>query len=64
MKKFKKSEIAIYVRALMLVTAGYFNYSAFATAHLRCAVLCWGCAGRLSSRHDELKRLCCGLRSP
>ena len=29
MKKFKKSEIAIYVIALMLVTAGYFNYSAF-----------------------------------
>ncbi len=29
MKKFKKSEIAIYVIALMLVTAGYFNYTAF-----------------------------------
>ena len=29
MKKFKKSEIAIYAIALMLVTAGYFNYSTF-----------------------------------
>lgn len=29
MKKVKKSEIAIYVIALMLVTAGYFNYTAF-----------------------------------
>lgn len=29
MKKIKKSEIAIYVIALMLVTAGYFNYTAF-----------------------------------
>ena len=31
MKKFKKSEIAIYVIALMLVTAGYFNYTTFQT---------------------------------
>ena len=29
MKKFKKSEIAIYAIALMLVAAGYFNYSTF-----------------------------------
>ena len=29
MKKFKKSEIAIYAVALMLVAAGYFNYSTF-----------------------------------
>lgn len=29
MKKFKKSEIAIYVIAIMLVTAGYFNYENF-----------------------------------
>lgn len=29
MKKLKKSEIAIYAIALMLVTAGYFNYSTF-----------------------------------
>lgn len=29
MKKFKKSEIAIYAIALMLVTAGYFNYTTF-----------------------------------
>lgn len=28
MKNFKKSEIVIYVVALMLVTAGYFNYTA------------------------------------
>lgn len=28
MKNFKKSEIIIYVVALMLVTAGYFNYTA------------------------------------
>lgn len=29
MKKLKKSEIAIYAIALMLVTAGYFNYTTF-----------------------------------
>ena len=29
MKRFKKSEIAIYAIALMLVAAGYFNYSTF-----------------------------------
>lgn len=29
MKKFKKSEIAIYAVALMLVAAGYFNYTTF-----------------------------------
>ena len=29
MKKIKKSEIAIYAISLMLVTAGYFNYSMF-----------------------------------
>lgn len=29
MKKFKKGEIAIYAVALMLVAAGYFNYSTF-----------------------------------
>ena len=29
MKKLKKSEIAIYVIAIMLVTAGYFNYENF-----------------------------------
>lgn len=29
MKKFKKSEIAIYAIALMLVAAGYFNYTTF-----------------------------------
>ncbi len=29
MQKFKKSEIAIYVIALMLVAAGYFNYNLF-----------------------------------
>ena len=29
MKKIKKSEIAIYAVSLMLVTAGYFNYSMF-----------------------------------
>lgn len=29
MKKFKKSEIAIYVIAIMLVAAGYFNYETF-----------------------------------
>ena len=29
MKKFKKSEIAIYAVVLMLVAAGYFNYSTF-----------------------------------
>ena len=28
MKNFKKSEIVVYVVALMLVTAGYFNYTA------------------------------------
>ena len=29
MKKFKKSEITIYAVALMLVAAGYFNYTTF-----------------------------------
>lgn len=29
MKKIKKSEIALYAISLMLVTAGYFNYSMF-----------------------------------
>lgn len=29
LKKFKKSEIAIYAISLMLVAAGYFNYSTF-----------------------------------
>mgnify|MGYP004574931825 FL=1 len=29
LKKFKKSEMAIYAIALMLVAAGYFNYSTF-----------------------------------
>ena len=29
MKNFKKSEVAIYAIALMLVAAGYFNYSTF-----------------------------------
>lgn len=29
MKKFKKSEMAIYAIALMLVAAGYFNYTTF-----------------------------------
>ena len=29
MKKFKKSEIAIYAMSLMLVAAGYFNYVTF-----------------------------------
>lgn len=29
LKKFKKSEIAIYAIALMLVAAGYYNYSTF-----------------------------------
>ena len=29
MKKFKRSEITIYAVALMLVAAGYFNYTTF-----------------------------------
>lgn len=29
MKNFKKSEVAVYAIALMLVAAGYFNYSTF-----------------------------------
>ena len=31
MKKFKKSEFAIYAISLMLVAAGYFNYTTFET---------------------------------
>lgn len=34
MKNLKKSEIIVYVVALMLVTAGYFNYTATDTNNL------------------------------